>query len=697
MSLLSEIKYVIIFRYRLSLLRFLGFNAPAGQQKHDGCIVINEKAIMINLLKPPIFDDEDKTLVAHHLFIIVWTFMAVGCLALLIAIIIPETVYRWLLVVGVIESAGLVLLALNICGYTRLVSHLLIFIIWAVATGEALTGGGTSSNAMAIYLIVVLIAGLVLSGKAGIIIAGLCSLTGFFLVILEYGGALPVNRVPHTPLTQWIANTIYMAVIISLQYLVSRTIRNALKQSRQELKERQRVDAALRESEERYRNLFENAKESIFVAQDGKLVFLNPRTAMIIGYSGEDLLSRSFVEFIHPDDRDMVIDRHVRRMKGEELPHIYSFRIIHRDGNIRWVDLNTVLINWEGNPATLNFLSDTTERKRAEEELLRSRQWLSLHAEQAPLAVVEFNLEGRVRGWNPAAGKIFGYPREEAIGQHWTFMVPESVRCSLEGVWQGLIAKRGGSRSTNKNITKGGRIIDCEWFNTPLVDQQGETIGVASLVMDVTDRKQAEEKLQETLESLRKAVGTTIQVMVSAVETRDPYTAGHQIRSADLARAIATEMGLPPEKIEGIRMAGSIHDIGKLSIPAEILSKPTKLSDIEFSLIKEHASKGFEMLKNVESPWPLAEIVRQHHERMDGSGYPRKLNGEEILIEARILSVADVVEAMASHRPYRAGLGIDAALAEIEKNRGIIYDSTAADACLRLFREKGFKLEGINY
>ncbi|HEY5497463.1 MAG TPA: HD-GYP domain-containing protein, partial [Syntrophales bacterium] len=214
---------------------------------------------------------------------------------------------------------------------------------------------------------------------------------------------------------------------------------------------------------------------------------------------------------------------------------------------------------------------------------------------------------------------------------------------------------------------------------------------------DITERKRADEQLQESLDSLRKAVNTTIQVMVSAVETRDPYTAGHQIRSADLAHAIATEMGLPQEKIDGIRMAGKIHDIGKLSIPAEILSNPSKLSELEFSMIKEHARKGFEMLKDVESPWSLAEIVYQHHERMDGSGYPRNLKGEEILIEARILAVADVVEAMASHRPYRAGLGINAALDEIEKNRRIFYDDAVADACLRLFREKGFKLEGLDY
>ena len=139
-------------------------------------------------------------------------------------------------------------------------------------------------------------------------------------------------------------------------------------------------------------------------------------------------------------------------------------------------------------------------------------------------------------------------------------------------------------------------------------------------------------------------------------------------------------------------MAGSIHDIGKLSIPAEILSKPTKLTDIEFSLIKEHSRSGYEMLKNVESPWPLAEIVYQHHERMNGSGYPRNLKGDEILMEARIMAVADVVEAMASHRPYRPGLGIEAALEEIEKNKGILYDNAVADACLRLFREKAINL-----
>ncbi|MEW6187019.1 MAG: HD domain-containing phosphohydrolase [Thermodesulfobacteriota bacterium] len=214
----------------------------------------------------------------------------------------------------------------------------------------------------------------------------------------------------------------------------------------------------------------------------------------------------------------------------------------------------------------------------------------------------------------------------------------------------------------------------------------------SALRAEISVRRQAEDELRNSLEALRKAIGATVQVMVAAVETKDPYTAGHQIRVADLSRAIATEMVFPKDKIEGIRLAGSIHDIGKLSIPAEILSKPTKLSETELALIKEHSWKGYEILKHVESPWPLAEIVYQHHERMNGSGYPRNLKGDEILMEARIMAVADVVESMSSYRPYRPALGIEAALKEIEENRGALYDEAVADACLRLFRIKGFKL-----
>lgn len=292
---------------------------------------------------------------------------------------------------------------------------------------------------------------------------------------------------------------------------------------------------------------------------------------------------------------------------------------------------------------------------------------------------------------NAAICSMLGYTKEEIESLTiYDIERPQDISHALdnfEKIAKGEIALAEDQPLLRKN----GSIFYADIGASPVII--GGAPCLVGIFRDITERKRAEKELQQTLDSLRNAVGATIQVMVSAVEARDPYTAGHQIRSADLSCAIAMEMGLPPEKIEAIRMAGSIHDIGKLSIPAEILSKPTKLSEIEFSLIKEHAQKGYEMLKNVESPWLLAEIVLQHHERMDGSGYPRKLKGEEILIEARILAVSDVVEAMASHRPYRPGLGIDAALSEIEKNRGIFYDDAVVDACLRLFREKGFQLE----
>jgi putative nucleotidyltransferase with HDIG domain len=183
-----------------------------------------------------------------------------------------------------------------------------------------------------------------------------------------------------------------------------------------------------------------------------------------------------------------------------------------------------------------------------------------------------------------------------------------------------------------------------------------------------------------------------IDAMGLTVEIRDPYTAGHQKRVAEIAQAIAIEMGLSKQQIEGVRMAGVLHDIGKMVVPAEILSKPGRITEHEFGIIKSHPEVGYNILKKIDFPWPIAQIVYQHHERMDGSGYPQGLSGKDILLEASIMAVADVVEAMASHRPYRPALGIDIALEEISKNRGVFYDPEAVDACLRIFKEEKFKL-----
>ncbi|MBN1365182.1 MAG: AAA family ATPase [Syntrophaceae bacterium] len=306
----------------------------------------------------------------------------------------------------------------------------------------------------------------------------------------------------------------------------------------------------------------------------------------------------------------------------------------------------------------------------------------------------EVDLAGNYTFVNDSLCQLHGYSKEELLGMNYQQC---SDKENAKKVFQAFneVYKTGeplkgfGYQTTRKDGTK--RYIE---VSTSLQkDSTGKPIGFRGISRDITERKQMEEKLQQTLESVSKAYDSTIQVMVSAVEIRDPYTALHQVRSADIARDIAKEMGLSQDIIDGIRMAGAIHDIGKLSIPPDIWAKSDKLTNVEFALIKEHSRSGYEMLKNVESPWPLAKIVHQHHERMNGSGYPRNLKGDEILMEARVLAVADVVSAMVSHRPpYRSSLGIETALEEIEKNRGILYDATVVDACLRLFREKGYKI-----
>jgi putative nucleotidyltransferase with HDIG domain len=239
---------------------------------------------------------------------------------------------------------------------------------------------------------------------------------------------------------------------------------------------------------------------------------------------------------------------------------------------------------------------------------------------------------------------------------------------------------------------KDGTILWTENKFSGIRDENGKPVSILAEVRDITERKQAEEERKQSFERVRKALRATVQAISMTVEMKDPYTSGHQQRVADLARSIATEMGLSADRQDFIRTASTIHDIGKISLPAEILSKPTKLTDLEFNLIKTHSQSGYDILKDIEFPWPVADVVLQHHERMDGSGYPHGLKGENISLEARILAVADVVEAITSHRPYRPALGIDVALEEISRNRGILYDADVVDACLKLFREKGYTL-----
>ncbi|MGW8287169.1 MAG: HD domain-containing phosphohydrolase [Desulfobulbales bacterium] len=207
------------------------------------------------------------------------------------------------------------------------------------------------------------------------------------------------------------------------------------------------------------------------------------------------------------------------------------------------------------------------------------------------------------------------------------------------------------------------------------------------------ERIQAGKEIEQHVDKLQNALTGTIKVIASTVEVRDPYTAGHQRRVATLAKAIATEMALTEHQIEGIFMAGVVHDLGKIYVPAEILAKPSRLNEIEFNLIRTHSQVGYDLLKTIDFPWPIAQIVYQHHERLDGSGYPRGLQADQILTEAKIICVADVVEAMASHRPYRPARGVEAALKHIQEEGGTLYDPAAVNSCMKLFSEKGFQFD----
>ena len=292
----------------------------------------------------------------------------------------------------------------------------------------------------------------------------------------------------------------------------------------------------------------------------------------------------------------------------------------------------------------------------------------------------------RIIDLNPAAERLLGRKISEVLGFSVKQILPQ---------WPDRAGTADQANESDKEIVleRSGERRTFSLRESVTTDPDGRPVSKVVLLVDITYRKKAEIERQRSAEQLLKALNATIESISKLTEIRDPYTAGHQNRVAQLAFAIAGEMEMRKDKAESIRIAAVIHDIGKIFVPAEILSKPGKLSGIEFSFLKQHPQAGFDILKKIEFPWPIAQIVVQHHERMNGSGYPSGLSGEAILIEARTLAVADVVEAMASHRPYRPALGVDKALEEISKNKGTLYDAGAADACVRLFTDKAFKFE----
>ncbi|MFQ6108952.1 MAG: PAS domain S-box protein [Candidatus Aminicenantales bacterium] len=443
----------------------------------------------------------------------------------------------------------------------------------------------------------------------------------------------------------------------------------------------------LRESEEKFHTIAAAANDAIVLTDiDGKISFWNKGAERIFGYTSREAIGRDYKSLIVPDRFKDSYEKGFARFKKLGKPPFTENTIeretLSKDGITIPIELSLSTIKLKDRWYVLEIIRDITERKYAEKIMRR----LVTVVRDSNDAIIVQDLDGSIISWNRGAERMYGYSEEEIIGKNIAEIVPEENRAEADELITRILSGKLIKSLETKRLTKSGQILDVWLTISPLVDEHGNIVAISCTERDITERKKSTERFKEALVA-------TVNALTSAVEARDPYTSGHQQRVTALACAMGEEMGLSQERIEGIRLAGLIHDVGKISIPTEILTKPAKLNEAEISIIRMHPRVGFDILKDIDFPWPVAQIVLQHHERMLGDGYPAGISGDEILPEARILAVADVVEAMYSHRPYRPSLGIEKALQEISKNRGILYDPQAVDACMELFLRKGYKFE----
>lgn len=447
----------------------------------------------------------------------------------------------------------------------------------------------------------------------------------------------------------------------------------------EDITERKRAEELLQKERETFLSILQKAPYGvILIDKDGKYLYINPEFTNITGYTLEDVpTGTDWFRLAYPDQeyRRMAMETWKSDFAQREVDRIFS--VVCKDGRVKEIEFKPTMLD---DGRVIVMLSDITERKRAEDELRQQ----ALIVETIHDGIIVTDLESRIISWNSAAENMFGYGKNEMVGKTAGVLTTSVVAATIrDGRWSGEISF----------IRKDGTAGVCETVVVPLRDEHDNVIATVGVNRDISERKRTAEELQQSLEKLKRILEETVNALASAVETRDPYTAGHQNRVAHLACTIGRELGFSEERLEGIHIASIIHDVGKMYIPAEILSRPGRLTEIEFDIIKTHPQIGYDILKTIEFSWPVAEIVHQHHERMDGSGYPAGLPGEEMLLESKILAVADVVEAMASHRPYRPAHDIGKALEEVSQKRGVLYDPEVVDVCVRLFAEKDFELQ----
>ena len=455
-------------------------------------------------------------------------------------------------------------------------------------------------------------------------------------------------------------------------------------------------------------------KIKILLVENEKIVALDIENMLIrLGYdvlailtSGMEAVEKA--EKLRPDLVLMDI-----RLQGE-IDGVEAANIIYKSSNIPVVYLTAYAdkITMERAKLTEPFgyilkpfdkrelqtnIEIALHKYKIEMRLKERKRWLFKVLKSIGDAVITTDNKGAITFMNPLAERLTGWKLKDSLNKPFNEVFKtkkensdNQLRISVNDI---IKEKRLSLPKEVIIITKKGEKTSIDFRVTPISDERGKASGIVLSFTDISDRKKTEEELKLSWEKLKAVMQTTVQTVASTIEKRDPYTAGHQRRVTKLACAIAEEMSLPEDQIEGLRMAGELHDIGKISVPVEILSKPGKISEEERNVIKTHSKVGYEILKNIEFPWPIAQIVFQHHEKIDGSGYPLGLQGKKILLGARILAVADVVEAMSSHRPYHPAQPIHKALEEISKNKGKLYDSKVVAACLKVFKERNFTFE----
>jgi PAS domain S-box-containing protein len=408
------------------------------------------------------------------------------------------------------------------------------------------------------------------------------------------------------------------------------------------------------------------------------------RTALAIeGRRREDLVGKD-IGTLWPAIDDWGLLEVLWRVWRTSDPEPHTTRIIAPDGHTKWY-ANHVFRLPTGD--VVEIYSDVTAEKRAQEALRVSEAEMHAVFDLAGIPMAVLDTRGALRRWNRALQKALGYPPEDLRRMTIRDITVPEERADMLRRMSGALEGEGTSyRLEREFVTIDGRR---PWFDVSVTPVLGPDGGVVALILagtDISESKRAKDALMASQAQLREALGATVASMGAIVAIRDPYTAGHERRVADLVVAIAEELGLPEEAVKGLRHAASVHDVGKVAVPAEILSMPRRLSEWEYSLVQTHVEVGHDVLASIAFEQPVAATVLQHHERLDGSGYPNGLRGEDILLTSRILAVADVVEAMASHRPYRPSLGVGAALDEIGWGAGRLYDEKVVAACQRVVR-----------